>query len=86
MGDQVLILQLKDFRASQGEEPCIKVNTRELCTEFVYLKVSIYYICCMTSFLPEPSTIVSCDCYKQSHDMLNPNPSFFKIENKSERK
>jgi len=37
MGDQVLILQLKDFRASQEEKPYIRVNIRELCTGFVYL-------------------------------------------------
>jgi len=26
----VLILQLKDLRADQWEEPCIRINTREL--------------------------------------------------------
>jgi len=36
------MLQLKDFRASQGEEPCIRVNIRELNRE-LYTGLSTLY-------------------------------------------
>ena len=36
------MLQLKDFRASQKEEPCIKINTRELDRE-ICTRLSILY-------------------------------------------
>jgi len=38
----VLILQLKDLRADQWEEPCIRINTRELNRE-LYTESSTLY-------------------------------------------